>query len=82
MINMKKLWIVVLIILAIISVAVAVIYFTKSAGNLPTFFPGYLKDSAHKHIKHGLAFISLAVVLLIGAWMVSGNKEVEQKSEQ
>jgi len=72
---MKKLVVAVLVILAVCSAVVAAIYFTKTAGNLPHFFPGYLKDSLHKHTKHGLAFIGLAVVLLIGAWMASGSKD-------
>jgi hypothetical protein len=86
---MKKLSSVALILLALISTVVAVIYFTKTAGNLPHFFIGYAKGSAHKHTKHALAFISLAVILLIGAWMVSGpvkqgqpaNKLAEKETE-
>lgn len=70
---MKKLLVIVLVILAILSGIVAVVYFTKTAGNLPHFYPGYLKDSSHKHFKHGVAFAGLAVVLLLGAWMASGH---------
>jgi hypothetical protein len=80
---MKKLLVIVLVILAILSVVVAVVYFTKTAGNLPHFYPGYAKGSAHKHLKHGVVFTGLAVVLLLGAWMASGNKaETSTKQHQ
>jgi amino acid permease len=70
---MKKLQVGVLVLLAILSVAVAIVYFSKTAGSLPHFFPGYAHGSAHKHVKHGLAFIGLTVVFLLGAWMLGGH---------
>lgn len=70
---MKKLLVTVLIILAILSAVVSVVYFTKTAGALPHFYPGYTKGSTHKHLKHGVVFAGLAVVLLLGAWMTSGQ---------
>jgi hypothetical protein len=72
---MKKLLALILVVLAILSAIAAVIYFTKTAGNLPQFFLGYAKNSTHKHTTHGIAFSVLAIVLLIGAWMVSGRSE-------
>ena len=79
---MKKLLTALLVILAIVSAVVAVVYFTKTAGNLPHFYLGYLKGSTHKHIKHGVVFAVLAVVLLLGAWMVSGSKEAGKTKKQ
>ncbi len=70
---MKKLLVFILAILAVISVIVGLFYLTHTAGNLPHFFIGYLKNSTLIHTKHGIAFIILAVVLLIGAWMLSGG---------
>jgi hypothetical protein len=70
---MKKLLVSGLVILAILSAIVAVVYFTKTAGNLPHFYPGYLQGSAHKHVKHGIVFAGLAIVFLLGAWMASGR---------
>ncbi len=70
---MKKLLVTLLIILAILSAIVSVVYFTKTAGSLPHFYPGYTKGSSHKHLKHGVVFAGLAVVLLLGAWMASGQ---------
>jgi amino acid permease len=72
---MKKLSMVVLIVLAIVLVVVAYIYLSKAAGSLPHFFPGYSKGSVHKHTKHAVACIVLAVVCLVGAWMTSGSSK-------
>lgn len=71
---MKKLSVVVLVILAILSAVVSIVYFTKTAGALPHFYPGYLSGSTHKHLKHGVVFAVLAVLFLLGAWMASGQK--------
>jgi hypothetical protein len=60
-----------LIALAVVLIIVAVVYFTTTAGNLPSFFPGHQAGSAHKHTKHGLVFLGLAVLALIGAWFTT-----------
>jgi ABC-type transporter Mla subunit MlaD len=79
---MKKLFVIALVILAIISGVVAVVYLTQTAGNLPHFYPGYLKGSSNKHLKHGVVFVGLAVVFLLGAWMASGNSANKPDSEK
>jgi urea transporter len=63
-----------LILVAIAFVAIAVVYFTTAAGSLPAFFPGHLAHSAHKHTKHGLAFLGLAAVALVGAWFTTAER--------
>ena len=59
---------------AIVLVVIGVIYLTTAAGSLPSFFPGHLAGSAHKHTKHALAAFGVAVVALIVAWMTTGTK--------
>jgi amino acid permease len=71
----KKLSTVVLVVLAVIFAVLAVIYFSKTAGSLPHFLPGHLKGSTHKHLKHGIACLVVAVVCLLGAWMTTGKSE-------
>ena len=68
-----------LILIAAALVVVGVIYFTSTAGNLPSFFPGHLKGSAHHHTKHGIAAIALAIVALIGAWFTTAPGSGEAK---
>jgi len=61
----------VLIALAVVFVVVAVVYFTTSAADLPSFFPGHQAGSTKTHTKHGIAMLGLAVVSLVGAWMTT-----------
>ncbi|MFI5270715.1 MAG: hypothetical protein ACHQT9_01555 [Candidatus Saccharimonadales bacterium] len=79
---MKKLGVIGLVILGIISGIVAVVYITQTAGNLPHFYPGYQAGSSHIHYKHGFAFIALAILLFLGAWMFSGQKEKTPKQSE
>ncbi len=77
---MKKLAAVILVFLAVVLIVIGIVYFTKTAGNLPHFLPGYLKDSTHMHIKHAIAFIGVAVVCLLGAWMLSGSSDTNVRT--
>lgn len=79
---MKKLTIALLVLLAVLSAVVAGIYFSKTAGSLPHFYPGYTKGSTHKHVKHGVAFAGLAVVSVLGAWMASGSSAAEKTPKE
>jgi FtsH-binding integral membrane protein len=79
---MKKTYLIVLVILAIVSFGAAIVYVTHTAGNLPHFFLGYSAHSTHKHIKHAVAFIALGIVFLIAAWMMSGPKKAESTDSE
>ena len=57
--------------IAAVCVVIAIVYFTKTADALPTFFPGHAAGSGRHHTKHGIAFIGLAVLALIGAWFTT-----------
>ena len=56
------------ILAAVLLAVVAFVYFSKTASNLPSFFPGHLAGSNKHHTKHGVAFAGLAVLALIGVW--------------
>jgi hypothetical protein len=62
---------IVLVVLAAVFVLAGVIYLTRTAADLPAFFPGHTAHSSHHHIKHGLAMFGLAVLALIGAWFTT-----------
>ncbi len=53
----RKLYVIACIVVAVVSVGVAIYYF------------------ADGHTKHGIAFVGLAVVLGVAAWMLSGPTE-------
>jgi hypothetical protein len=71
--NKHRIWMVLLIILGVALVALAIYYWVTPAGSLPSFFPGHLAGSAHKHVKHGVLALLVGAVCLLGAWMLSGK---------
>jgi hypothetical protein len=60
------------IVLGIVLLVVAVIYFVDSASALPSFFPGHETGSSHHHFKHGLAALIVALGCLLYAWFQTG----------
>jgi hypothetical protein len=57
-----------LIVLALLLLVVAVVYFVVPAGSLPTFFPGFEAGSPRVHIKHGIVAVVVALILLGAGW--------------
>jgi hypothetical protein len=57
-----------LIVLALLLLVVAVVYFVVPAGSLPTFFPGFEPGSPRVHIKHGIVAVVVAIILLGAGW--------------
>ena len=63
-----------LVLLGVVALIVAGMYFALTADALPAFFPGHQSGSAHHHTTHGIAALVLTVVALLGAWMTAGNR--------
>jgi hypothetical protein len=72
--NKRRLYMALLIIIGVALIALGVYYWVTPAGSLPSFFPGHLAGSAHKHIKHGLAAGIAGIACFLGAWMLSGKE--------
>ncbi|MCW2857390.1 MAG: hypothetical protein JWR52_3005 [Marmoricola sp.] len=64
-----------MVVVAVLIGVVAVVYFTTSAADLPSFFPGHAAGDTKHHIKHGIAAVLVALVALGGAWLTSGQKK-------
>jgi len=64
-----------LVVVALLCVVAAVVYMTKPASQLPSFFPGYDAAVHGKHFKHGLGMIGLAVIAGAAAWYTTGHKK-------
>jgi amino acid permease len=62
---------VVLLVVAAALFVVGIVYFTRTAADLPAFFPGHAGHSTKHHTKHGIAAIGLAVVVVIAAWFTT-----------
>jgi hypothetical protein len=63
------------VLLGIVFLAVAVIYWVEPAGSLPSFFPGHAAGSSHHHGKHGIAAFIVALACFVFAWFQSGPSE-------
>lgn len=68
---MKKIFMILFVVLAVLFLAAAIYYWVTPAGSLPHHFPGYLAGSTKVHLKHGLAAFILAVAFGILAWFSS-----------
>jgi UDP-N-acetylmuramyl pentapeptide phosphotransferase/UDP-N-acetylglucosamine-1-phosphate transferase len=69
-------WLVALaVVLGVLLLAIAVVYWVEPAGSLPSFFPGHEAGSSHHHVKHGIAAFLLGLACLAFAWFNSGPKK-------
>ena len=60
------------VILGIVLIAIAIVYFAEPASSLPSFFPGHQAGSSHHHAKHGIAALLLGIGCLVFAWFRIG----------
>jgi hypothetical protein len=60
------------IVLGIVLLVVAVIYWVDPAKSLPSFFPGHDASSTHHHVKHGVAAFVVALACFVFAWFQTG----------
>ncbi|HEX4103872.1 MAG TPA: hypothetical protein VHZ04_00095 [Candidatus Paceibacterota bacterium] len=61
------------ILLGLVCVMLAFVYWTTPAGLLPSFFPGH-DSTLTIHVKHGIAAFILGLAFFVVAWFVSGKK--------
>jgi hypothetical protein len=60
------------VILGVLALVVAALYFVETASSLPSFFPGHQAGSSHHHVKHGVAALVVALGCFAFAWFQSG----------
>ncbi|HEY0415030.1 MAG TPA: hypothetical protein VGC78_01475 [Gaiellaceae bacterium] len=60
------------VVLGLVLVVVAIVYWVEPARSLPGFFPGHEAGSGHHHVKHGIAAFLLGVASLVFAWFRTG----------
>lgn len=63
------------IVLGIVLLILAFIYWTTPASALPAFLPGHELGSPVRHTKHGLAAFALAFFCFVLAWFQTGPKK-------
>jgi NADH:ubiquinone oxidoreductase subunit 5 (subunit L)/multisubunit Na+/H+ antiporter MnhA subunit len=66
------------VILGMLLLVVAVMYFVEPAHSLPSFFPGHVSatsaEADHHHTKHGIAALILALACFAFAWFQTGPR--------
>jgi uncharacterized membrane protein HdeD (DUF308 family) len=66
------------VVLGVVLVIVAIIYFVEPAHSLPSFFPGHVSaldsEANHHHTKHGIAALVVALACFAFAWFQSGPR--------
>jgi hypothetical protein len=60
------------VLLGVVFVVIAIVYFVEPASSLPSFFPGHEAGSSHHHAKHGIAALVVAAACFVFAWFQSG----------
>jgi hypothetical protein len=68
------------VVLGVVLLAIAVLYWVDSADALPSFFPGHEAGSTHHHVKHGIAAAILALGCFTFAWFQSGPAATSRPS--
>jgi Na+/H+ antiporter NhaD/arsenite permease-like protein len=75
--NLRKL-IVPAVLLGVVLLVVAVVYFIEPEHSLPSFFPGHASatsaEANHHHTKHGIAALVVALACFAFAWFQTGPK--------
>jgi hypothetical protein len=62
------------VVVGIILIVIAVVYWAEPADSLPSFFPGHQAGSDHHHVKHGIAAFLVGLACFAFAWFKSGPK--------
>jgi Na+/H+ antiporter NhaD/arsenite permease-like protein len=75
--NLRKLMIPA-VLLGILLLVVAAVYFVQPEHSLPSFFPGHASatsaEANHHHTKHGIAAVVVALACFAFAWFQTGPK--------
>jgi uncharacterized membrane protein HdeD (DUF308 family) len=78
--NLRKL-IIPAVVVGVLLLIVAVIYFAEPQHSLPSFFPGHASTGTHHHTKHGIAALILAIACFAFAWFQTGPKAGPARSQ-
>jgi hypothetical protein len=68
------------VLVGIVLIIVAIVYWVEPAKSLPGFFPGHEAGSAHHHVKHGIAAFLVGLACLVFAWFRTGPKRATTAS--
>ncbi len=69
----RRLWVILAVVVGIVLIAIAIVYWVEPAKSLPSFFPGHQTGSNHHHTKHGIAAFLVGLACLVFAWFNTGG---------
>jgi len=73
---MKRALVIGSVVLGILLIVVAIVYWVEPAHSLPSVFPGHEHSTTH-HVKHGIAAFLVGLALLAFAWFASAPKKTK-----
>jgi hypothetical protein len=59
------------VVLGLLLIVVAIVYFITPSGNLPTMMPGFISGGTNIHYKHGIGALVLGLAFFAFAWFQS-----------
>jgi hypothetical protein len=60
------------VLLGVVLIVIAIVYWVSTASALPSFFPGHQAGSTHHHAKHGIAAVLVGLACFVFAWFQTG----------
>ena len=70
----ERLLVTLAVVVGIVLIAIAIVYWAEPAKSLPSFFPGHQAGSNHHHAKHGIAAFLVGLACFVFAWFRTGPK--------
>jgi len=62
------------VVIGVLLIAIAIVYWAEPAKSLPSFFPGHQAGSNHHHAKHGIAAFLVGLACFVFAWFNTGGE--------
>jgi 1,4-dihydroxy-2-naphthoate octaprenyltransferase len=69
----RRLLAILAVVLGLVLIAIAIVYWAEPAHSLPSFFPGHQAGSNHHHTKHGIAAFLVGIACFVFAWFNTGG---------
>ncbi len=70
----RKLLALAAVVVGVVLIVIAAVYWAEPAKSLPSFFPGHQAGSTHHHVKHGIASFLVGLACLVFAWFNTGGE--------
>jgi uncharacterized membrane-anchored protein YitT (DUF2179 family) len=74
----RRLLALVAIVVGVVLIAIAIVYWVEPAHALPSFFPGHQAGSNHHHTKHGIAAFLVGIACFVFAWFNTGGDSTQR----